>query len=226
VNNISNQAISKLYALADDPTRITADHIADIQRTSDNFANARDMVKQFGDEFKGNPTPENYNKYMQAADNLANAQKEMAMSQFKAGKEALRKNTNIKLKRLVEDSAKDADIYTMDYVDASMLSSTGTFVRNFTNATFGSIEEGLIGGIGSRVASAITGAPLGGGIGRGSFSGFKSGVKDVIGAAKTRAGVYGHNPLRHPIEFMKNWSTTGNQLGDSMINGSVNTKCR
>jgi hypothetical protein len=219
---ISNQAISKLYALADDPTRITADHIANIQRTSDAFATARDTVKRLADEFNGNPSKENYDKYLRASNDLKTSQKEMAMAQFTAGKEALRKNTNIKLKRLVEDSAKDADIYTMDYVDASMLSNTGTFVRNFTNATFGSIEEGLIGGIGSRVASAITGAPLGGGIGRGSFSGFKSGVKDVIGAAKTRAGVYGHNPLRHPIEFMKNWSTTGNQLGDSMINGSVN----
>lgn len=214
---ISNQAISKLYALSEDPTKITDAHIASIQKTADNFASSRDAATKALDDFNGKPTPDNYQKYVQSRDAADKALKDMALAQFEAGKSALKGNANVKLRRLVEDSANDADVYTMDYIDASMLSGTGTFVRNFANAGFSSAEEGLFGGIGSRIGGKIAGTTTGGGLGHGSIKGFNLGMRDVAGAAKTRAKSAGFNPIEH----MKNWSTAGNQLGDSWINANI-----
>lgn len=219
---ISNRATSKIFALADDPTKITDKHIADIQKTADDYVNLRDSLAKASDDFNANPTKENYKRFMELDKGIAKAEKNMAMAQYNAAKQALKGNTNIKLRRLIEDEADKADLYTMDFVDSALLSSTGTFVRNFTNATLGSLEEGVFGGIGARAGSLIKGTPIGGGIGRGSFSGFGRGAGNIVNASKSRAKNAGWNPIEH----IKNWSTTGNQLGDSMIEGSVGRSVR
>lgn len=219
---MSNRAVSKLVALADDPTKITKKQIADINRTADEFARIRDAHKVAADEFNANPTKENYDRFMQLDKEVTKAEKNMALSQYNAAKSALKGNVNVKLKRQLEDAAEESDLYTMDFVDSALLSSTGTFVRNFTNASLASLEEGVFGGIGARAGRTIKGTPIGGGIGRGSLSGFKRGAANIVNASKARAKNAGWNPIEH----MKNWSTTGNQLGDSMIEGSVGRSVR
>ncbi len=217
-----NRAVSKLYALADDPTKITEQHIADIERTADNFTLVRDNAKKAADDFNANPSKENYKRFMDTDKAAAKAEKDMAMAQYKAAKGALKGNTNTKLMREIEDQAENADLYTMDFVDSALLSSTGTFVRNFVNASLGSAEEGIFGGLGARIGRAVKGTPIGGGVGRGSISGFGRGASNIVDASKTRFKNAGLNPIEH----MKNWSTTGNQLGDSMIEGSIGRSVR
>lgn len=219
---ISNRAVSKIYALAEDPGKITDKQIANIQKTADDFTNLRDTRAKATDDFNANPTKENHDRFINLDKQLVKAEKDMAMSQYSAAKSALKGNTNVKLRRLIEDAAEDADLYTMDFVDSALLSGTGTFVRNFVNASLGSAEEGAFGGVGSRIGRAIQGAPVGGGVGRGSISGFKKGAANIVDATKTRFKDAGWNPIAH----MKNWSTTGNQLGDSMIEGSIGRSVR
>jgi len=219
---IYNRAVSKLYALAEDPTKISDKHIADIEKTSDEFVNLRDSRAKAADAFNANPTRENHKRFMDLDKQAAKAEKSMAMAQFTAAKSSLKGNTNVKLRRMIEDAAENADLYTMDFVDSSLLSSTGTFVRNFVNASLGSAEEGLFGGIGARIGRGVKGAPVGGGVGRGSISGFGKGVSNIVDATKTRFKNAGLNPIEH----MKNWSTTGNELGDSMIEGSIGRSVR
>jgi len=219
---IYNKAVSKLYALADDPTKITAKHIDDIEKSANKYVTLRDSAKKAADDFNGNPSKENYQRFMDLDKQAARAEKEMAMTQYTAAKSSLKGNTNAKLMREIEDQADNADLYTMDFVDSSLLSSTGTFARNFVNASLGSLEEGLFGGIGARAGSLVKGTPVGGGVGRGSISGFKKGAGNIVDASKARFKNAGWNPIEH----MKNWSTTGNQLGDSMIEGSIGRSVR
>lgn len=217
-----NRAASKIIALADDPTKITEKQLADIEKTVDDFVNVRDARLKAVDDFNANPTKENHQRFMELDKQATKAEKDMAMAQYTTAKKALKGNTNVKLRRLIEDQADNADMYTMDFVDSALLSSTGTFVRNFTNATLGSAEEGLFGGIGARIGRAVKGTPVGGGAGRGSLAGFGKGVGNIVDASKTRFKNAGWNPIEH----MKNWSTTGNQLGDSMIEGSIGRSVR
>jgi len=219
---ISNRTISKLTALADDPSKITSKHIEDVQRTADEYAEVRDASTKAADDFNANPTKENYDRFIQLNKDVVKAEKSMATTQYNAAKSALKGNTNVKLKRELEDAAEQADLYTMDFVDSALLSGTGTFVRNFVNASLGSLEEGVFGGIGARVGRAVKKTPVGGGIGKGSLSGFGKGASNIVDASKARFSNAGWNPIEH----MKNWSTTGNQLGDSMIEGSIGRSVR
>lgn len=219
---IYNRAVSKIVALADDPSKITDEMIGNIEKTVDDFVNVRDARLKAADDFNANPTKETHDRFIKLDKEAAKTEKAMAMSQYTAAKKSLKGNTNVKLRRLIEDAADDADMYTMDFVDSALLSSTGTFVRNFTNATLGSAEEGLFGGIGARVGRGIKRTSIGGGAGRGSLSGFGKGVSNIVDASKTRFKDAGWNPIEH----MKNWSTTGNQLGDSMIEGSIGRSVR
>ncbi len=223
---ISNHTVSKMYAYADDPTKVTDEMISSIQKAADEFADLRDAAVRAADEFNGNPTRENYNKFNKLSKQADKAETNLNRTEYDVAKKALKGNKNVEVKRFVEDQADKADQYTMDFVDSALLSSTGTFVRNFTNAGLSSVEEGLFGGVGARAGrlSSKNGEKglAGGGIGRGSFSGFGNGVRNIVDASKARAKNAGWNPIEH----MKNWSTTGNQLGDTMIGANVNRGVR
>lgn len=213
---IHSHAISKITALAEDTSKLTDDMVAKIEKSVDNYTSVRDRLTKAYDDFNANPSKENHATVMQLSKDMKTAEKQMAMDQYNTAKKVLKGNSDPKARRAIEDAADKADVYTMDFVDSALLSSTGTFVRNFVNAGLGSVEEGLFGGIGSRIGR-LGGDTVGGGIGRGSLSGFRRGAGNIVNAYKARAKNAGWNP----IENMKNWSTTGNQLGDSMIEGSA-----
>ena len=208
---------SKIYRLSDDPSKIDGKLFDEVDAAETAFVETRDAATKAFDTFNANPTSANAKAYHAAQDAADAADKAAKQVEYKVASASLKGNKDVQQIRELEKMAQTADMYQMDAVDASMLSGTGTFVRNFANATVGATEEGLFGKIGSRVAKLITGQDVGGGVGKGNMSGFGDGVRNVVDASKARAGVAGKNPLEH----VKNWATTGNQLGDAVIDSQV-----
>lgn len=208
---------SKMYRLADDPSKIDSKLFDEVDIAEGNFVETRDMANKAFDAFNANPTSVNAKVYHAAQDAADKADKTAKQVEYKVAQSALKGNKDIQQVRELEKMAQSADMYQMDAVDASMLSGTGTFVRNFANATVGAVEEGLFGKVGSRVSKLITKQNVGGGANKGNITGFGDGVKNIVDASKARAGAAGKNPFEHA----KNWATTGNQLGDAVIDSQV-----
>lgn len=208
---------SKIYRLAEDPTKIDSKWFDTVDQAETAYADARDKALAAYNEFTRNPTSANTKLYHAAQDAADAADKTAKQTEYQIAEKALKGNKDVKQMRELEKMANEADLYQMDAVDASMLSGTGTFLRNFVNTTVGGAEEGLFGKIGSRVARKLTGETVGGGVGRGSGSGFMEGASNLRDVAGARAKNAGANPFAH----LKNWATTGNQLGDTVIDSQV-----
>jgi len=213
---------SKIYRLADDPTKIDGKWFDDVEVAENAYVTARDDAARAFEEFNQNPTSANAKRYHAAQDAAENADRTAKQVEFKVASKALKGNKDIKQVRELDKLADDADLYQMDAVDASMLSGTGTFIRNFVNSAVGGVEEGLFGKAASRLASLTkksraNDVKIGGGFGRGTISGFGEGVDNLRSVAGARASNAGKNPLGH----LKNWATTGNQLGDTIIDSQT-----
>lgn len=208
---------SKIYRLADDPTKIESKWFDQVEAAENAYVVARDDATATFNEFTQNPTSANAARYHAAQDAAEKADKAAKEVEYSVATKALKGNKDVKQVRELEKMANDADMYQMDAVDASMLSGTGTFVRNFVNSAIGGVEEGLFGKVASRIAGKVTGRNVGGGAGRGTISGFGEGAKNLVDVSKARAANAGKNPLEHA----KNWATTGNQLGDTVIDSQT-----
>lgn len=212
-----NQYESKIYRLAEDPSKIDSNLFDQVDAATTRFTDARDAATQAYNRFTESPTTQNAKVYHAAQDAAEKADKEAKITEFNVANKVLKGNKDTSQVRELQKMAQSADLYQMDGIDASMLSGTGTFARNFVNAGVGGTEEGLFGGLASRAAKLITGEDIGGGAGRGTLSGFRKGVSNIVDASKARASNAGWNPLEH----VKNWATTGNQLGDSIIDSQT-----
>jgi len=215
---------SKIYRLADDPSKIDSKLFDEIDAAETNFTATRDAALQAYNRFTEAPTKENTKAYHAAMDAADKADRDVKMTEYKVASQALKGNKDIAQARELEKMAQSADMYQMDAVDASMLSGTGTFVRNLVNASVGSAEEKLFGKVGARLASLTPKSrkndiSVGGGT---SVRGLKDGAVNIVDASKARAGNAGINPLEH----IKNWATTGNQLGDALIDSQTTNNVR
>lgn len=216
-DELTNRYESKIYRLVDDPSKIEGKYFDEVEAAETAFTESRDTALQAYNRFTENPTRANAKAFHVAQDVAEKADKTAKMTEYKIADKVLKGNKDIKQTRELEKMAQNADMYQMDAVDASMLSGTGTFVRNFVNTAVGGTEEGLFGKVASRIAGKITGENVGGGVGRGTMSGFGEGVSNIVDASKARASNAGKNPLGH----VKNWATTGNQLGDSVLDSQT-----
>lgn len=205
---------SKLYRMVDDPSKIDSTLLDQVEAAQTAYVDTRDAAMQAFNRFTEAPTSANAKAYHAAQDAADRADMAAKQTEFSVAQKTLKGNADIQQVRELEKMAQQADMYQMDAVDASMLSGTGTFVRNFVNASVGNIEEGLMGRVSSRIAGKLTGQNVGGG---GLIKGTKRGAMNVVDASKARASAAGKNPLEH----LKNWATTGNQLGDTVIDGQT-----
>lgn len=216
-DELMNRYESKIYRLADDPTKIDGKWFDDVEAAETAYTQARDDALAAYNEFTRNPTSANAKLYHAAQDAAEKADKTAKITEYQVADKALKGNKDVKQARELEKMANEADLYQMDAVDASMLSGTGTFVRNLVNSATSGAEEGLFGGVASRITRLLTRQDIGGGVGRDTISGFGSGARNIVDASKARAGNAGFNPLSH----IKNWATTGNQLGDTILDSQA-----
>lgn len=209
---------SKLYKLADDPTKIESKWFDEVEAAQDTYVVARDNATKAYNEFTRDPSSANAKAYHTAMDAADKADRAAKQVEYTVADKALKGNKDTKQVKELQKMAQEADLYQMDAVDASMLSGTATFLRNFVNASVGGIEETIFGKGAAKLASLTkrsraNNIKVGGGAGRGSLEGFGKGVDNVVSASTARAKNAGWNPLEH----IKNWSTTGNQLGDTVM---------
>lgn len=213
-DELLNQFESKIYRMVDDPTKVDSKLFDDVEAATVKYTDTRDAAVQAYNHFTENPTSANAKAFHVAQDAADQADRQSKQVEFKIAKTLLKGNKDVKQARELEKMAQSADMYQMDAIDASMLGGTGTFARNFANASIGSLEEGLMGRVSARIAGKLTGEKVGGG---GLVRGIKKGAVNVVDASKARADAAGKNPLEH----LKNWATTGNQLGDTVIDAQV-----
>jgi len=215
---------SKIYRLVDDPSKVDSKLFDQVDAAEARFADTRDAAMAAYNKFTEAPTQENTKAYHAAQDAADAADRDAKMVEYKVASQTLKGNKDIAQARELEKMAQTADMYQMDAVDASMLSGTGTFVRNLVNSAVGSVEEKMFGKVGARLASLTPKSrkneiSVGGGT---SPRGLGRGVGNIVDASKARAGEAGINPLEH----IKNFATTGNQLGDALIDTQVSNNVR
>lgn len=216
-DELMNRYESKIYRLADDPTKIDSKWFDEVEAVENTYTQARDDALTAYNRFTEAPTNANAKAYHAAQDAAEKADKAAKITEYKVADKVLKGNKDIKQVRELEKMANDADMYQMDAVDASMLSGTGTFTRNFVNAVVGGVEEGVFGRPAAFLSRKFTGESVGGGIGKGTIKGFTGGVRNIVDASSARASNAGKNPFTH----IKNWATTGNQLGDIVIDSQT-----
>lgn len=216
-DQLTSQFESKIYRMVDDPTKVDSTAFDKVDAAESKFTAARDSATQAYNRFTEVPTSANAKAYHAAQDAADAAEKGAKTTEYEVAQQTLKGNKDPKQIKELQKMAQSADMYQMDGVDASMLSGTGTFSRNLVNAAIGGGEEGLFGKVGAKIANKITGEDVGGGVGRGTISGFGKGVHNIVDASKARAAAAGKNPLEH----LKNFATTGNQLGDAVIDSQV-----
>lgn len=215
-NELISRFETKIYSLAEDPTKIDSKLFDKIDAAETAFVEARDKAMEAYNRFTENPTTANAKAYHAAQDLADRTDIEAKQSEYLVAKQALKGNKDIKQVRALQKLASDADLGKMDYVDSAMLSSTGTMFRNFVNSLPGAVEEGIFGKPAAKIASKLSGETVGGGFGRGTFKDLGTSIKGFTNKAKVMKRDSG-SIFRHPIENMKTWSTLGNEAGDTVI---------
>lgn len=208
---------SKVYRMVDDPSKVDSKIFDDVEAALSSFTEARDSSKALLENALKNPTQANTKLAVEVAKKAEDLDRAAKITEYKAAQSILKKNKNIEVTRELEKMASAGDIRQMDYVDSAMLSGTGTFTRNFANSNLAALEDAVFGKVGARIGKGITGEAVGGGLGRGSLKGAKEGAVNLVSTAKARSDIAGKNPLEH----LKNFATTGNQIGDVALEAQV-----
>lgn len=212
--HLANRFTNKLLRNMGDTSQLTETHIKQVNDANNAFADARDAATAAGEKFKQTGSQEDFNAWKAAQQQSEKADRQARITEYKVAKEALKGNKNIEATKAIQDAEKNAGVYSMDAIDANMLSGTGTMVRNYINTLFPRIENKLFGRISTRAVKPI--ATVGGSSGRGARIGAKIGqtmFKEDFGARK-EAGV----------GFIRRNVTAGNTIGERNIQATAYSK--
>ncbi len=198
-DQLANRFISKLYGVAEDPNKFTDAHFNMVQQAENQFTTARDAANQALDRYNATKSVEDFNAWKQAQQVADEAEKHSLITEYRVANDVLKGNKNPEAAKAIQKAEQEAGVYQMDWIDASMLSSTGTFARNYINTSLVRLENRLFGGRGY----SSKGAKLGN----------KLGNRTVVSDFKARNEL-DQNKLS---KVVKQWSTTGNTLGEGNI---------
>lgn len=196
---LANRFVSKLYGVAEDGSKFTDAHFNAVQTADNAFANARDAANQALDRYNATKSAADFNAWKQARQVADDAEKHSLITEYRVANDVLKGNKNPEALKAIQKAEQDAGVYQMDWIDSSMLSGTGTFVRNYVNTSLVRLENRLFGGRGY----SSKGAKLGN----------KIGNRSVVTDVKARNEL-DQNKLS---KVVKQWSTTGNTLGEGNI---------
>lgn len=228
-DKIANRFLNKLQKNMADTKALSKAHIKQIEDAENAFTQARDMATALGERFKATDSEADFRAWQRADAAAKQADRQARITEFLVAKDALKGNKNLNALKAIQESEKRAGVYSMDPIDANMLSGTGTMVRNYINTLFPRAENKLFGRVSSRVAPRVaqgvskfrpgTDSELvrvGGSSGRGARIGSKIGrdmfKADVI--ARKQAGV---GRIRRVV-------TAGNTVGERNIQATAYSK--
>lgn len=200
-DQLANRFISKLYGVAEDGTKIADSDFAMVDSAANNFTNARDAANQALDRYNASKAPADFAAWKQARQVADDAEKHSLITEYRVANKVLKGNKNPEAVKAIQTAEKEAGVYQMDWVDASMLSGTGTFARNFVNTSLVRLENSLFGRIGGGYSSK--GAKIG----------------NKMGNVSVKSDFNARNELDQNklSKLVKQWSTTGNTLGEGNI---------
>ena len=212
VNHFVDRAMKKMNG------KFNEEDMTDLKSLTTRFVKSRVEYNKSQDAFKADPTSKEAADASKAAfDAKMQASKDQKLAELRL---LTSKNTDKASKKemykLIDKLGKEADVWQMDLIDTSLLSTTGTWTANFLNSTAGSLEETLFGRVGARFATWKTGATVGGGNAyRLKALGF--------GANRLKREASNRTQLPHKwvggqgLNGLKNFVTTMNEIGNVFI---------
>lgn len=213
-DQIANRFVNKLIVMAHDASKLSDAHVAQVQQAENAFTDARDAANALAERFKATGSPEDFAAWRQAQQAAEQADRQSRITEYHVAKEVLGKNKNATAVEALRKIEQDAGVYSMDAIDANMLSGTGTMVRNYINTLFPRAEAKAFG----KVSAAIV-RPLGD-VGGYSHEGAKIGSK--IGRVTFKADQAARK--EGGVGFIRRTVTAGNTLGEHNIQATAYAK--
>ncbi len=209
-NRITDRFVNKLYASTDDTVKINESDFDGIIAKNEAFTTSRDNQNAAVERFNTDPSQANADAVADAFKVSDAADRAAKFEEYKVAAGFNKQSSNPKTAKLVKKLEQDAGVYTMDWVDSSMLSSTRVMINNFINTLGVRNEEAMFGKAGAAIARKLTGTDIGGGSRKGDKLGATLGTANWNANRKIRQGAEG-NRL---VKAVKNFTTGGNTIGD------------
>jgi hypothetical protein len=208
--------------------RLTNDDLVDIRRRVDTEVKARSKFNKAQEEYTADPS--NPTKQKAALDALAEkqaARKEAMIEEMRTTVKQKGGDTHTKkeLGKLIDTLQKDAEVWQMDYVDTSLLSSTGTPIANIINSGLGAFEEAIFGRPAAAIARKVTGTKIAAG-NPFSRAAQKFGLTNLRKEASARTTLPSKNIAGTGLNGLKNVITTVNELGNTQIDAQAHTAAK
>lgn len=207
----------KVGNVLDDPSKMTNEQFATVQKANDAFTQARDRAGALEEQFRKTGSEADFKAWEQAYKAASDADTAAKMTEVKVAQQILKGEKGANVTKTIDALKKEADVNTMDFVTANMLSGTGTGFRNTFGTELAGIENRVGANLRAKVVKGIFGENVGGFDRKGARFGRKLGVGKWFGDAGRRASQGGKNP----IEWSKNWATTINSGGESSLQSQV-----
>lgn len=213
---LTDRFAQKLYSTADNVNVSDSDFSA-LEQKNQAFTDARDAYNQAIEDFNNDPSAANTSKFIDSMKQMESADRAAKFEEYQLADRLTKGNNDPKVTEFVNKLKGDAGVYTMDYVDSSLLSSTRVMLNNFLNTVGVRAEESMFGKAGAALARKLTGVDIGGGSHQGAKLGLDLGTDRLKADANLRQAASG-NPL---VKSLKNVVTTGNTLGERNIYASA-----
>lgn len=218
VNRLIDRAVGK--------AKFSEEDLADLKSLTGRFVKSRDEFNKANEAYLSNPSDESLAAVKKAHENKMQANKEQKLSELrlvasKNGDKAARKE----MYSLIDKLNKEADVWQMDMIDTSLLSTTGTWNANFINSSLGALEETLFGKPAAWVARKTTGADIGGGNAY-NINSQRFGIRKLKQEFVSRTQLPSKNVAGSAINGLKNFVTTMNELGNTQIDAGAHAAVR
>lgn len=216
-DTLVNRWESKIARALDNPSKMSADDFAEVQRANDAFTLARDRAAQLDEQFKRTGSEADFKAWQDAYNAARKADTDAKFTEVAVAKRVLKGEKGAHVNKVLDELKKESDVNTMDFVTANMLSGTATGFRNTFGTELSGIENRLFANTRAKITNKLFGENVGGFDRSGARLGRKVGLTKWGRDAARRAEIGGKNP----IEWAKNWSTTINSGGESSLQSQV-----
>lgn len=216
-DTLVNRWESKIARALDNPSKMSADDFAEVQRANDAFTLARDRAAQLDEQFKRTGSEADFKAWQDAHNAARKADTDAKFTEVAVAKRVLKGEKGAHVNKVLDELKKESDVNTMDFVTANMLSGTATGFRNTFGTELSGIENRLFANTRAKITNKLFGENVGGFDRSGARLGRKVGLTKWGRDAARRAEIGGKNP----IEWAKNWSTTINSGGESSLQSQV-----
>lgn len=208
---------SKIAKALDNPSKMSKEDFAEVQRANEAFTLARDTAERLDEQFKRTGSEADFKAWEDAYKAARKADADAKLTEISVAKRVLKGEKGAHVNKVLDDLKKESSVNTMDLVTSNMLSGTATGFRNTFGTELAGVENRLFANTRAKITNALFDENVGGYNRKGARMGRKIGIVKLGRDAARRAEIGGKNPL----EWVKNWSTTINSGGESSLQSQV-----